>query len=125
MIGDGPLLTTLKAKYPHIRYDGALFGKELAQAYGEADVLAFTSKSDTFGIVMIESMATGTPVAAYPVRGPLEVIDQGKTGFVDDELTVAISKCLTLNRNDVILNSMKWCWASATDKFISNLVPIK
>lgn len=124
MVGDGPQLTMLKAKYPHIRFDGVLFGSELAAAYGESDVMVFTSKNDTFGIVMIESMATGTPVAAYPVRGPLEVIDQGKTGYMDADLNVAIQKCLTLNRDDVILSSMKWCWSVTTERFLSNLTPI-
>jgi len=125
MIGDGPQLSFLKLKYPHVRFDGALFGKELSKAYGESDVLVFTSKSDTFGIVMIESMSTGTPVAAYSVRGPLDVIDEGKTGYMNECLTAAISKCLTLDRNDVVTNSMKWCWSKTMEKFLSNLSPLK
>jgi glycosyltransferase involved in cell wall biosynthesis len=124
MVGDGPILNMLREKYPHVRFDGALKGEQLAQAYQTADVLAFTSLSDTFGLVMIESMATGTPVAAFPVRGPIDVVDEGITGFLNDDVEQAIQACLTLKRNDVRTHSKKWSWPVVGKNFVSNLVPV-
>lgn len=124
MVGDGPILNMLREKYPHVRFDGTLKGPQLAQAYQTADVLAFTSMSDTFGLVMIEAMATGTPVAAFPVRGPVDVVDEGITGFLNHDVDQAIQACLTLNRHEVRSHSAKWSWPVVGNNFVSNLVPL-
>ena len=81
----------------------------------------FPSKWDTFGLVQIEAMACGTPVAAYPVQGPIDVIDQGETGIMSDTLEYAVKKCLDLDRNEVYEKSLKWSWENAWDIFKSNL----
>ncbi|MFX4673955.1 glycosyltransferase, partial [Acinetobacter baumannii] len=74
VVGDGPARTALAAKYPQARFLGSMFGGELASAYAAADVFFFPSKTDTFGLVMIEALACGTPVAAYPVTGPVDIL---------------------------------------------------
>ena len=84
----------------------------------------FPSKSDTFGVVMIESMACGTPVAAYPVTGPLDVIDFGKTGYMSDSLEDAVDKCLDLNRSLVWEYSKKWTWEESANQFRKSLIKI-
>ena len=81
----------------------------------------FPSKTDTFGVVMIESMACGTPVAAFPVTGPTDVIEQGVTGHMDNNLIVAIKKCLELNRQHVHYNSLKWTWLNCATQFVESL----
>jgi glycosyltransferase involved in cell wall biosynthesis len=104
MVGDGPMLETYKKQYPDVTFTGFKTGVDLARYYANAEVFVFPSKWETFGIVMIESMACGTPVAAYNCQGPKDVIDQGITGFMvkDREgLTVAVDKCLKINRADV------------------------
>lgn len=98
VVGDGPLRDNLREKWPRVAWRGWLGGEELAQAYRDADVLVFPSKWDTFGLVMIESIACGTPVAGYRVAGPIDVIDQGVTGYYDDDLLVAIEEAKALGR---------------------------
>jgi glycosyltransferase involved in cell wall biosynthesis len=124
LVGDGPHLNILKEEFPHVNFVGSKRGQELSRYYQESDVFVFPSLSDTFGLVMIESMATGTPVAAYPVRVPIDVVDIGDTGFLEEDLETAIQKCLSLNREDVRLNSLKWNWNSVSKTFMENLVPI-
>ena len=122
MVGDGPMLETYKKQYPAVEFVGFKTGVDLARYYANADVFVFPSKWETFGIVMIEAMACGTPVAAYPVSGPLDVVDEGITGCMDDNLATAVAKCLTLNRNDVIMGSQRWSWQRAWKIFEENLV---
>ena len=124
MVGDGPMLKEYKAQYPDIEFTGYKRGKELADYYRQADVFVFPSKWETFGIVMIEAMACGVPVAAYPCQGPLDVIDQGQTGFMEDNLKIAVTKCLTLNRDEVALSSEKWSWENAWKIFKQNLIEV-
>jgi glycosyltransferase involved in cell wall biosynthesis len=97
----------------------------LARYYANAEVFVFPSQWETFGIVMIESMACGTPVAAYPVQGPIDVIDQGITGFMNENLKDAVSSCLQLNRASVYEGSKRWTWESAWQIFKDNLVSTK
>ena len=125
LVGDGPHLSTLQSKYPHVKFTGSLRGRDLAQEYQKADVFVFTSESDTFGLVMIESMATGTPVAALPVRGPLDVIEPGVTGYLDWDLDRAVSVCSQLKRSDVHQASQKFNWITISQTFLDHLVPIK
>jgi glycosyltransferase involved in cell wall biosynthesis len=124
-VGDGPMLETYKAKYPDVEFVGARRGAGLAKYYQQADVFVFPSTWDTFGIVMIEAMACGTPVAAYPVQGPLDVIEQDVTGVMNDDLYNAVTKALDLDRKRVYTESLKWSWERAWEIFRDNLVEAK
>ena len=121
-VGDGPKLEYYKNRYPDVHFVGAKRGKELAEYYQQADVFVFPSKWDTFGIVQIEAMACGTPVAAYPVQGPLDVIDQGETGYMHEDLKIAVKKALDLDREQVHTKSLKWSWENTWGIFRDNLV---
>ena len=86
VVGDGPQLAELSRRYPEARFAGANVGEELAGHYAAADVFVFPSRTDTFGLVLLEALASGLPVAAYPVPGPLDVIDGSGVGFLDEDL---------------------------------------
>jgi len=125
MVGDGPMLETYRKRYPNVVFTGFKTGVELARYYANAEVFVFPSQWETFGIVMIESMACGTPVAAYNCQGPKDVIDQGVTGFMVEEregLAVAVDKCLKIDRADVHRVSQRWSWQRAWEIFRDNLV---
>ena len=99
IVGDGPARASLAAKYPDAHFLGPRFGHDLAAAYAAADVFVFPSKTDTFGLVMIEAMACGVPIAAYPVTGPIDVL-KPTVGVMDDDLETSIARALTLDRAD-------------------------
>ena len=122
LVGDGPYLETLKSKYPDVIFAGYKKGSSLAHYYANADVFVFPSRSDTFGLVMLESMACGTPVAAYPVTGPIDIITPGVDGCMDDDLSKAIHACLGLDRKMVEESSRRFTWKACTDVFEKNLV---
>jgi len=121
MVGDGPMLETYKEQYPEVIFTGFKTGVDLARYYANAEVFVFPSQWETFGIVMIEAMACGTPVAAFPCDGPLDVIDQAETGFMNDNLSDAIDGCLQLNRDRVLKGSQRWSWENAWKIFKNNL----
>ena len=125
MVGDGPMLETYKKQYPDVHFTGFKTGVDLARYYANAEVFVFPSIWETFGIVMIEAMACGTPVAAYPAPGPLDVIENGRTGFMNIDLKTAIDKCLFLDRNIVAERSMIWSWENCWKIFKDNLVSLK
>ena len=121
MVGDGPMLETYKKQYPDVIFTGFKTGTDLARYYANAEVFVFPSMWETFGIVMIESMACGTPVAAFPCDGPKDVIEQGVTGFMNESLSDAIDGCLQLNRDRVLKGSQRWSWDNAWKIFKENL----
>ena len=121
-VGEGPELKKYQQKYPDVDFVGAKKGKELAEYYRNASVMVFPSKTDTFGVVIIESMRCGTPVAAYPVTGPIDIIENGKNGEMADDLSVAVKKCMLIDRKMVLENSKQYNWSDATDKFVNALV---
>ena len=123
IVGDGPYRKKLEEKYSKVKFLGYQQGSELANSYARADVFCFPSKSDTFGIVMIEAMSLGTPVAAYPVDGPLDVIDE-YTGYMHENLHKAIMVCLQMDRNLVKKASSIWTWEQCWTIFRDNLVEI-
>ena len=125
MVGDGPMLDTYKKKYPDVHFTGFKTGVDLAKYYANAEVFVFPSRWETFGIVMIEAMACGTPVAAYPCQGPEDVIDIGVTGFMTDNLEDAVTGCLQLMRERVYEGSKRWDWIRAWEIFKENLVSAK
>jgi glycosyltransferase involved in cell wall biosynthesis len=125
MVGDGPMLETYKRQYPDVHFTGFKTGVDLARYYANAEVFVFPSQWETFGIVMIEAMACGTPVAAYPCQGPEDVVEQGVTGFLENELATAVHRCLGLTRDKVLEGSQKWSWQRAWEIFRDNLVSVK
>ena len=122
MVGDGPMLETYRKRYPDVHFTGFRTGTALARYYANAEVFVFPSQWETFGIVMIEAMACGTPVAAFPVQGPMDVVDQGKTGYMNENLADAVTDCLKLNRQQVVRHSQRWTWQRAWEIFRDNLV---
>lgn len=125
IVGDGPERARLEKAYPKVNFLGYRQGQELANFYAGAEVFAFPSKTDTFGIVIIEAMSLGTPVAAYPVPGPQDTITQGVTGFMDSNLETAIEQCLTLDRAIVAKHSECWTWSNCWQIFKQSLVSIR
>jgi glycosyltransferase involved in cell wall biosynthesis len=125
MVGDGPMLETYKQQYPDVHFTGFRTGEDLARYYANAEVFVFPSEWETFGIVMIEAMACGTPVAAFPVQGPEDVVDEGITGCLNTDLKQAVTDCLFLPRHKVWEGSLRWSWERAWEIFRDNLVPVK
>jgi glycosyltransferase involved in cell wall biosynthesis len=115
------MLETYKKQYPDVTFTGFKTGIDLARYYANAEVFVFPSQWETFGIVMIEAMACGTPVAAFPCDGPKDVIEQGVTGFMNDNLSDAIDGCLQLRREGVLKGSQRWSWENAWKIFKENL----
>lgn len=122
LVGDGPHKKKLMEKYPDVEFVSSKRGTELAEYYRNADVFVFPSRTDTFGIVNIESIACGTPVAAYPVQGPIDIINPGKDGALDYDLTQAVYKCLAIKREDVVKSRSAWSWLQCWEIFKNNLV---
>ena len=123
VVGDGPARAALQARYPEARFLGARFGAELAAAYAAADVFVFPSKTDTFGLVMIEALASGLPVAAFPVTGPIDVLKPG-VGAMADDLDGAIAAALTLDRAACAAYGQSFTWEASTRQFLDALVPV-
>ena len=129
--GVGPLEDSLRARHPHVRWVGLLPRNELAQVYAAADVFVFPSRADTFGLVMLEAMACGTPVAAYPEDGPLEVLalrhpgGRRMGGVLHDDLRIACLEALRLPRQEARARAMDFSWGEATQRFLGFLVPCR
>lgn len=128
VVGDGPMLAQLRKKYPEILFLGKLGGTALASAYRAADVFVFPSRTDTFGLVMVEAMACGVPVAGYPVAGPLDVIGRYGTGpngsygapvgAVAKNLDEAIRSALECNASACVAAAQSYDWESTVDQFV-------
>ena len=125
VVGDGPYRQTLQKKFPRVKFVGCKTGPELAAWYRNASVFVFPSMTDTFGIVVIEALFCGVPVAAYPVTGPLDIIEEGITGSLDHDLKNAIDKALQINRENCTKNAEKYTWRNVAKQFISSLASIK
>jgi glycosyltransferase involved in cell wall biosynthesis len=111
----------LKKKYPQAIFTGFKTGEELAQHVAAADVFVFPSRTDTFGLVLIEALASGVPVAAYPVQGPIDIIENGVTGFLDEDLQKAAMAALAL-KPEVCRNvALQYTWEACTKQFLSQL----
>ncbi|MEM8695201.1 MAG: glycosyltransferase family 1 protein [Pseudomonadota bacterium] len=123
VVGDGPARAALEKAYPNAVFLGSLFGEELASAYVGADVFVFPSKTDTFGLVMIEALASGTPVAAYPVTGPVDVVTDA-VACLDSDLETAIAGALTRNRETCAAYGARFSWAESARQFLEALQPI-
>jgi glycosyltransferase involved in cell wall biosynthesis len=127
VVGVGPVEKTLKEKYPNVKWLGILKRPQLAKIYASADVLVFPSKADTFGLVMLEAMACGTPVAAFPVDGPLAVLGDDPSnvqgGVMDNDLKQAWIKAIKIPRWNARQHAERFSWDKAGQQFIDFLVP--
>ena len=123
VVGEGPQLEELRSKYPEVRFAGAKHGQELAQYYASADVFVFPSRTDTFGLVMLEALASGVPVAAYPVTGPLDVIGDSGVGVLDENLSTAIERALEIPADQCREYAQQYSWSSVASMFVENLCP--
>jgi glycosyltransferase involved in cell wall biosynthesis len=124
VVGDGPYKKKLQQKYPDVKFVGYKFGEQLAQCYQSADVFVFPSKVDTYGIVILEAMACGTPVAAYPVTGPIDQIQNNVNGFVDEDLSTAVCFALNVDRGSTHLSVKGVNWKKSADQFVSYIVDV-
>ncbi|TRO92711.1 glycosyltransferase family 1 protein [Glycocaulis profundi] len=123
VVGPGPQLEELKKKYPKAVFTGSKSGEELARHFADADVSVFPSWTDTFGLVILESMATGTPVAAFPAPGPKDLIPGTGAGAVSDDLKAACLEALTMDRARCREYAEGFSWRSCAEEFVRNLKP--
>jgi glycosyltransferase involved in cell wall biosynthesis len=123
VIGDGPQRAALQARYPGVHFLGAKFGADLARHVAAADVFVFPSLTDTFGLVILEALACGLPVAAFPVAGPKDVVRDGEVGALDWDLAQAVGRALTLSRAACRRYAQNFSWEAATRQFLANLAP--
>jgi glycosyltransferase involved in cell wall biosynthesis len=125
VVGDGPLLPELKRRYPDVTFLGAKEGEELARCYAAADVFVFPSRTDTFGLVLLEALASGLPVAAYPVPGPLDVVDGVGVGFLDEDLARAARSALAIPPQRCRDYALQYSWRRSAEQFLENLKPFR
>ncbi len=119
VVGDGPIRGKLARQYPKVKFVGHRQGVELATYFASADAFVFPSRTDTFGLVLIESLASGTPVAAYPVTGPLDVLTDPRVGVMDEDLKKAALAALKLDRSLCPDYARAFSWQATTDLFLS------
>jgi len=123
--GEGPALAMLKRRFPEAHFVGLLEQHELARLYSTADVFVFPSRTDTFGLVLLEALACGTPVAAYPVQGPIDVIGQSDVGILQDDLRFAALSALRIDRQRCQAFALWRSWSAATRDFVSLQRPVR
>lgn len=124
VVGEGPALAGLKAKYPNASYLGVLKQPELAKVYASADVFVFPSRTDTFGLVLLEALASGLPVAAYPVTGPIDVLGDSPAGALREDLREACLEALRIDRATARAHAEKFSWRAASEQFLAHLRPM-
>lgn len=126
VVGDGPQFAELNRDYPGVRFTGARHGEPLARAYAHGDVFVFPSLTDTFGLVILEALACGTPVAAFPVTGPKDVLAEaaGVVGAVNTDLRRAALDALSANRAACRAHAERFSWRTCAETFLSHLVPL-
>ena len=123
VVGDGPAKAELMRKYPDVVWAGARHGEDLARYYAAADVFVFPSRTDTFGLVLLEAMASGVPVAAYPVPGPLDVVEGSGAGCLDEDLKRAVEGALAIPPERCREYALNFSWRRSAEQFLSNLRP--
>ena len=125
VVGDGPAYAELKARFPQAHFVGYRHGEDLAACYRSADVFVFPSLTDTFGNVVLEALASGLPVAAYPVTGPRDILADCAAGALDEDLGVAVRRALMLSREAARNHALRYNWAASAQQFLSALVPAR
>ncbi len=123
VVGDGPQMDSLKKKHPEVHFAGAQFGEDLARHYAAGDVFVFPSLTDTFGLVLIEALASGLPVAAYPVTGPRDVLAGAPVGVLDNDLRAAALAALKLDPAACRTFAERYSWRGSAEQFHRNLAP--
>jgi glycosyltransferase involved in cell wall biosynthesis len=126
VVGDGPARAELEKRFPAAKFLGYRRGEQLAECYSQADLFVFPSKTDTFGLVMIEALASGLPVAAYPVTGPVDIVTRPELGALADDLGEAVRRALrTGDPGACVAEGRRYTWEACTGQFLGNLVPVK
>lgn len=123
VVGDGPELARLQTRFPDVLFLDRRDGPALAGCYAGADVFVFPSRTDTFGLVIVEALASGTPVAAFPVAGPIDIVTES-TGALSEDLDRAIDAALFCEAADCVARGRQFGWGAATDEFIAGLVDV-
>jgi glycosyltransferase involved in cell wall biosynthesis len=121
VVGGGPQLAELEARYPDVLFTGKRTGEALAECYASADVFVFPSRTDTFGMVLLEAMASGLPVAAFPVTGPIDIVVPGETGILSEDLRGAAIAALQLDRARIRSKASEFGWEGAARLFLANI----
>lgn len=121
VVGDGPQLAELKARYPGVVFTGKQIGNELAECYASGDVFVLPSRTETFGIVQLEAIASGLPIAAFPVTGPIDVVTPGVTGVLGEDLGHAARAALSLDKATVRAKAVDFSWENAARLFLGNI----
>jgi glycosyltransferase involved in cell wall biosynthesis len=124
VVGGGPQKKELERRYRHVRFFGSVGTEDLARYYGQADCFVFPSKTDTFGLVMVEALAAGVPVAAYPVPGPLDVVTDPSVGVLDEDLRTACLEAMSRDPADCRRHAETFTWAECARQFRETLQPI-
>ena len=122
VVGDGPQAGELKRLYPDALFTGPREGEALAEAYASADVFVFPSMTDTFGLVLLEALAAGLPVAAYPTTGPLDVITDARVGVLGSDLRAAALEALALDRAAARAHALRFSWEHSARQFFENVL---
>ncbi len=125
VVGDGPQADEMKRRFPEVRFAGARFGEDLARHYAAADVFVFPSRTDTFGLVLLEALASGLPVAAYPVPGPNDVIGPSPAGMLHENLEKAAIAALSIDPALCRAHALDFSWEACTRQFLDNLRPFE
>lgn len=122
VVGDGPNLDALRRRYGDVTFAGRKEGAELAAIYAAADVFVFPSRTDTFGLVLLEALASGLPVAAYPVTGPADIVENGVSGILSEDLAAAAIRALALDRGAARARAELFTWAKSARQFLDNVI---
>ena len=125
VIGNGPQKAELERRFPHAKFLGEKTGKDLTSHMAAADVFVFPSLTDTFGVVQLEALACGTPVAAFPVTGPLDVIADHPIGAIDNDLRRACMRALQMSRETCRSFALERSWENSARQFIGNLADLQ
>jgi glycosyltransferase involved in cell wall biosynthesis len=125
IVGDGPARAALARNYPQAVFLGARQGEELAQAYAAADVFVFPSKTDTFGLVLLEALASGLPVAAFPVTGPRDVIGNHPVGALNEDLRIACLAAVTISPQACLEFAKRHTWEASARAFVENITNVR
>ncbi len=125
VVGDGPQLEDLRRRFPEVVFAGAKVGEDLAQHYSAADLFVFPSRTDTFGLVLLEALASGLPVAAFPVPGPLDVVGGTDIGVLSEDLRDAALRAATIAAEPCRAHALLYSWQASARQFLDNLSPFE
>ena len=124
VVGDGPMLATCRKRYPDVVFTGVKKGEDLARHYAAADAFVFPSRTETFGLVMLEALASGVPVAAYPVQGPQDIVTSPEVGALDEDLGRAVQSALGKDPAVCRNHALQWSWDASVRSFAGFLAPV-